>query len=123
MRALHGMYCWELFPAVSYADKLYPMYNEEVLEAIEIMSTDNITAEHYYPRAISLTADESSAIITNVTDITTYCQEQLLKFMVGDIELSDANWNEFVAQVNSLGLQDCLEVYQNAYDEYISGNR
>lgn len=123
MRALHGMYCWELFPAVSYADKLYPMYNEEVLEAIEIMSTDNITAEHYYPRAISLTADESSAIITNVTDITTYCQEQLLKFMVGDIELSDANWNDFVAQVNSLGLQDCLEVYQNAYDEYISGNR
>lgn len=123
MRALHGLYSWNLFPYKSYSDALYPMYSEEVLEAIDIMTTEGTTAEHYYPNAISLTADESDSIITNITDITTYSQEQLLKFMVGDTPLNDETWNAYVEQIYAYGLQDAIDVYQNAYDEYVAGER
>lgn len=123
MRALHGLYCWNLFASISYNDAMYPMYTEEVMEAIDIMSEGEITAEHYYPSAISLTADESEAIITKVTDITTYAQEQLLSFMVGQKALDDTSWKTFVDQLYAMGLQDCIDVYQNAYDEYQAGER
>ena len=123
MRALHGLYCWNLFASISYNDAMYPMYTKEVIEAIDIMSAGDITSVHYYPSAISLTADESDAIITKVTDITTYAQEQLLQFMVGEAALDDASWAAFVDQLNALGLQECIDVYQNAYDEYQAGQR
>lgn len=123
MRALHGLYSWNLFPYMTYSDAMYPMYTEEVMEAIDIMSTEGITAEHYYPSAISLTSAESDAIITTVTDIATYSQEQLLKFMVGDLAITDENWSAYVEQLNTYGLQDAIDVYQNAYDEYIAGAR
>lgn len=123
MRALHGLYCWNLFASISYNDAMYPMYTEEVVEAINIMSDGDITSEHYYPSAISLTADESDEIITRISDITTYAQEQLLQFMVGQTNLDDASWQAFVDQVYALGLQECIDVYQNAYDEYQAGER
>lgn len=123
MRALHGLYCWNLFPHMAYSDALYPMYTDEVLEAIDIMSTDGITAEHYYPSAISLTSAESDSIITTITDIATYSQEQILKFMVGDLALTDENWDAYVEQLYAYGLQDAIDVYQNAYDEYMAGDR
>lgn len=87
------------------------------------MRTDGITAEHYYPSAISLTAEERDSIIIKVTNIATYCQEDLLKFIVGDSELTDDTWNAFAAQLDAYGLQECTAVYQNAYDEYLSGIR
>ena len=123
MRALHGIYSWNLFPYLTYSDALYPMYTDEVLEALEIMSTDGITAEHFYPSAISLTTDESGAITTMVADITTYSQETLLKFMTGATELNDENWEAYIEQLYAYGLQDCIDVYQNAYDEYMAGER
>lgn len=121
MRALHGLYSWNLFPYMIYSDAMYPMYTEEVLEALEIMSTDGITAEHYYPSAISLTTAQSDAIITTVTDVATYSQEQLLKFMVGDLAITDENWDAYVNQLYAYGLQDAIDVYQEAYDAYIAG--
>ena len=121
MRALHGLYSWNLFPYMIYSDAMYPMYTEEVLEALEIMSTDGFTAEHYYPSAISLTTAQSDAIITTITDIATYSQEQLLKFMVGDLPITDENWDAYVNQLYAYGLQDAIDVYQEAYDAYVSG--
>ena len=121
MRALHGLYSWNLFPYMIYSDAMYPMYTEEVMEALEIMSTDGITAEHYYPSAISLTTAQSDAIITTITDIATYSQEQLLKFMVGDLPIADENWDAYVNQLYAYGLQDAIDVYQEAYDDYAAG--
>ncbi len=123
LRALHGLYSWNLFPYMIYSDAMYPMYTEEVMEALEIMSTDGITAEHYYPSAITLTSAESDSIITTITDIATFSQEQPLKFMVGDLAITDENWNAYVNQLYAYGLQNAIDVYQNAYDEYVAGER
>ncbi len=123
MRALHGLYCWNLFSSVCYNDALYPMYTDEVIKAIDIMSSDSVTSEHYYPSAISLTSEESESIVTLVADICTYAQEQLLRFMVGEAVLDDASWQAFIDQTYALGLQQCVDLYQKAYDEYLAGER
>ena len=43
--------------------------------------------------------------------------------MTGALELNDANWNEYVDTCNAMGLPEIVAVYQDAYDEYLAGDR
>ena len=52
-----------------------------------------------------------------------YCQEKILKFMTGAEEINDANWQAYVDGCYSYGLQNILDVYQNAYDQFLAGER
>ena len=59
--------------------------------------------------------DEESEIIANkYTDIQTYVNQQLAKFITGTEPLS--KWDEYVAQVKKMGIDDVVKVYQAAYD-------
>ena len=46
-----------------------------------------------------------------------------MKFLDGSLELNDANWDEYVQTVKSMGMDRLLEIYQTAYDEYKAGER
>lgn len=43
--------------------------------------------------------------------------------MVGDLPLNDETWQAYVDQLYAYGLQDAIDVYQTAYDEYVTGAR
>ncbi len=99
-------------------------YDAEGLAAVEVWSDQtNYVAYHEVPAAAELNADETSAIALTQTDIITYATEEILKFMIGTTELNDDNWNAYVDQCYALGLQTVIDTYQNAYDEYLAGNR
>lgn len=53
----------------------------------------------------------------------TYASEQLLKFLTGAEPVTDQRWGAYVDTIASMGISDCTAVYQNAYDEYLAGNR
>mgnify|MGYP002626987779 CR=1 FL=1 len=44
--------------------------------------------------------------------------ETLLKFVVGDLEINDDNWADFRSTCESLGVDDCVKIYQDALDNY-----
>jgi hypothetical protein len=81
------------------------------------------TSESVYPKGAALTTDEQDSIGNRVSDIISGASEQILKFMTGSVELTDDTWNAYLADMDQLGIQDVLQVYQNAYDEYLAGNR
>jgi hypothetical protein len=58
-----------------------------------------------------------------VADVLSYYSEAILKFIVGDQELTDDSWQNYVDTLNAYGLGDVLAVYQNAYDEHLAGDR
>ena len=119
-----GCYCMSnFFPYYQYATRMFPLYSQEIIDNIAILNDSSITAEHNFPSGCSLTSEESDSISGKITDITTYSQEALLKFMTGAIELNDESWNAYVDQLYGYGLQDCMDVYQNAYDEFRAGIR
>ena len=42
------------------------------------------------------------------------------QFIIGAVDI-DAEWENYVDTMNSLGVQDSVEIYQAAYDRYAAG--
>lgn len=64
----------------------------------------------------SLTSEESEEVSAMMSDIQTYANEYMLGVIVGSRSLDE--WDEYVAYLNSLGLEECTAVYQAAQDRF-----
>lgn len=82
-------------------------------KALEVWSQP--TAERKLP-IVTPTQDESSKFASIVTDIQTYQDEMLLKFIMG-IEPLD-NFDKYVKKMESMGIQDAIQIQQGALDRY-----
>ena len=71
----------------------------------------------YLPN-ISLNADETETKTRVMSDIDTYVDEMVLKFIVGTEPLD--NWDTFVSTVEGMGLQEALDAMQSAHDRYMA---
>ncbi|MBE6991756.1 MAG: hypothetical protein E7430_04170 [Ruminococcaceae bacterium] len=85
--------------------------------------SEHLTTDHTIPNAAALTTEETTQVATMATDLCTYASEEVLKFIIGEKELNDENWNAYVDQCNKMNLEEIVAVYQNAYEEYLSGER
>ena len=54
--------------------------------------------------------------VSDWNDIDTTCRERILGFILGNEDLS--NWESFIAEIESMGIQDVLAVRQAAYNRY-----
>ena len=66
---------------------------------------------------LAFTNDEQSVINEKYTEIETYVNEMIDKFIMG-VEPLD-HFDAFAAQVESMGLADVLKAYQDAYNRYM----
>ena len=66
---------------------------------------------------IKLTSEESDQQAKIMNDINTYCDEMTLKFITGEAPLDE--YDNFVAQVEALGIADAVKIQQTAYDRYM----
>ncbi|MGX7131655.1 extracellular solute-binding protein [Enterococcus massiliensis] len=65
---------------------------------------------------VFMTKDESDKIAANATDITTYVEQMEAKFITG-VESLD-NWDNYTKTLDSMGLDEYISVYQQAYDRW-----
>lgn len=66
------------------------------------------------PSTVTLSAEENTEAMGIYTDIQTLCLESIAKFINGDKSLDE--YDAFVADIEAMGIQDYLEIYQGAYD-------
>ena len=66
---------------------------------------------------LAFTNEEQGIINEKYTEIETYMNETVDKFIMG-VEPLD-KFDDYVAQIESMGLADVLAVYQAAYDRYM----
>ncbi len=120
--ALNFYTCVQVCPGFTEADSLWACYNDEALAAMEVwLPTGN--CDSTYPVGAELNTEETDSISNQVSDITSAASEYILKFMTGSEPLTDEAWNAYIQELDVLGLSDVLAVYQNAYDEYLAGER
>ena len=67
---------------------------------------------------VSLTTEESESISSRYTDINTLVQEFTSKVIIGEESLD--NWDSFVANIKSMGIDEIVATYQAAYDRYLA---
>ena len=63
------------------------------------------------------TEEEQDSITTKSTDISTYITQTEAQFIVGDLDI-DTEWDNYVATLERMGVNDLRDIYQTAYDRY-----
>lgn len=105
--------CWDV-------QRYWPeTYDEAAYSAVELWT--NVPNDNAYtmPSALFYTSEESTEYAMYIADVETYAEEFILAAVIGEADL-DAKWDEYVDAIWSLGLQNCLDVQQAAYDRYLS---
>jgi putative aldouronate transport system substrate-binding protein len=67
---------------------------------------------------VQLTSEETDQRSKIMTEVNTYVDEMVLKFIIGAEPLS--NFDAFVSQVKKLGIDQAVKITQSAYDRYSS---
>jgi len=70
----------------------------------------------YILPAVTLTADEGSVRASIMNEINTYVSENLVRFITGEKPMSE--WDAFTNQIESMGIDQVIEVYEAALVRY-----
>lgn len=99
------------------SDMEFQQYNyPEKLASIENFGYKT-TADGLYPNFATQTADESRELDQIMNQINTYTGEMRDKFITGQVSL--AQFDDFVAQVEALNIQRAAQLKQDAYERYL----
>ena len=67
------------------------------------------------PINVVLNEEETDAVNSARTSIQTYVDESITRFALGDLDV-EKDWDAYLNELNSMGLEDYLNTYQTAYD-------
>ena len=63
------------------------------------------------------TEDEQEVITDYYSEIKTYVETMWASYATGTADIEDdAAWNEYISQLEKMGLADCIEATQTCYD-------
>ena len=107
-----------------------PRYSEQYLsspdqqEALKTWAANEskVTPNNNWMPLGRLDSTESSSVASSETQISTYRDEMLLKFITGIQPINDSSWNTYVKQLNGLGLDNDIKVRQTAEDRFRKNN-
>ena len=116
-------YMDELWPMLIDNDRIEVTFTESQTAAVNVWKSFVYETNHSYPQAAALTTDEQDSITNDVSDIMTTASTTLLSFFTGNTPLTPEAWEAYVATLEGIGLNDVLDVYQNAYDQAQAGSR
>lgn len=106
--ALTGIYDWK--------NSLYGN-NEKNLACYDVW--DASTDGSYVMPPVSMTSEEGAEYSAIMGDITTYVQECTVKFITGAMD-PDSDWDSFVSQIQSMGIEQAAGYQQAALDRYFA---
>lgn len=91
--------------------------NDPTVAAAVYKWIENTEASEHYMPGVTLTAEENEISSQYLTALMTYVDEEGMKFVTGDRDIS--TYDEFLKTMYTMGLQEVLDVWQAAYDRYM----
>lgn len=92
-------------------------YSEDQSNAVAVWNeaTDGL---YNIPRqGVNMTTKEQGEYNSIYSDIDTYMDETISKFVVGDLSLDQ--FDSFVQKLKDMGIEDCIAIEQTAYNRYL----
>lgn len=104
-------------PGLQLVNRNNPVNEDYVIEAKEIwLSYDASKAMYSGLPTLAFTAEEAEDMTAVNTDIYTTVSTEISRFMMGERDLSE--WDDYVASVEAMGLDELTEFYVTAYERY-----
>ncbi|OZB90670.1 extracellular solute-binding protein [Paenibacillus sp. XY044] len=98
-------------------DKRYQEQNASLPQQQEALTTwMNANNDDWLP-PLSFTNEESARLASIMTDVNTYRDEMFDKFVMGAEPVD--NFGKFVKTIESMGIQEAIDIEQAAYDRYL----
>lgn len=105
---------------VSDAWKELQAYSDELIEA-DLAACANQVGGRHLPSSMEMTGDEESERAMYMTDIETALEENTLRFITGEQDITDdGQWNDFVEIIESLGLDKVKAIQETVYERYMN---
>lgn len=112
-------YIFTGMPTLVDVTKYWPeTFDEDSYAALELWTNAANDGAYSMPSALNFTTEESEIYSSTIADIETYATEYMLSCITGANDL-DSSWDAYVEKVWSLGLQDCIDAKQGAYERYL----
>ena len=92
----------------------------EDIESYDIWARPDELDDWVMPSGVSLTADENIEYAKYYTDIQTYFKETSLKFISGVLDINSDEWDKYIATLESMNLNRCVEIKQAGLDRYLA---
>lgn len=77
--------------------------------------TSNLDGTMAISSNVTMTTEQKEAETYKATDIMTYANQMISQFCNGDADI-DTQWDTFVSQLKDMGIKECIELEQAAYD-------
>ena len=104
-------------PGLQLVNRNNPVNEDYVIEAKEIwLDYDADKALYSGLPTLAFTAKEAEDMTAVNTDIYTTVSTEISRFMMGERDLSE--WDDYVAAVEAMGLDELTEFYKAAYERY-----
>ena len=98
-----------------YIEQYYEQDNQK--EALELsMKTD--MGEHFFPPT-SVSEENTERYAEIMNNVKTLSDEMEAQFIAGTVSLDD-EWDSYIQQLNDFGIQEAIDMMQDAYDTYMS---
>ena len=114
----YNLYCLNDMPFLCLEGRALAGYSDVSRNAGEVWVSNQDSA-NVYPKACSMTSDESTQFTDNWTDLANYITETAPLFIMGELD-TDKDFDDFVERMKTLGLDECIALKQAAYDRYQS---
>ncbi|MBE6992655.1 MAG: extracellular solute-binding protein [Ruminococcaceae bacterium] len=115
---MYDFYMWS--PCAKYIERanLQEHYSDLVISAYD--QWGKADSANTLPASITLTTEESEQYTNLIPDICTYAGECILKWITGEEKLTKEAWASLSADLEGMGINDCVSIYQAAYERCIS---
>lgn len=105
------------FPYINDMSKTFYDFNDNQWQVFEDLKGLSDCAWNY-PAYAKLTTEESARYSTLESDMSTYAESRILEFIIGSADI-DAEFDGFVSELENMGLQEMIDLKQDAYDRAI----
>ena len=99
-----------------HAAREFGGYTQDMIEASDIWASVEADSDFLnVPVYVTLSGEVSETISSMQSDLSTYVEECLVKFIIGDMNL-ESDYDDFIATLETMNIYEILAAYQDAYD-------
>ncbi len=97
----------------------YYYFGDEEWNVFDTFRTCDADGSYNLPTGVALNEEENQEYATLSSDITTYASTEIMKFILGQSELTPDSFETFRDTILSMGGERMEELYQQAYERYL----
>lgn len=115
----NAVFCYAMTyaPFVEDSHRYWTAYTEEQIDLVT-MWAETRDNEYSFPVTCVPSVEDQIEFAGIYADLQTLIEESVLKFITGDTALSE--YDAFRQKLIDGGIERCIEIYQDAYDRYMS---